>query len=250
MSINRKKLKQTFKNLLSILLGIAIVYGIGTFFPNPYTKYKLRLQAENYYTNWANDLGLQEPAFEYNNDIQFVQSVRKCIDWVNFETPVFERVPIEMIVAQAALESGWGTSRFAKEGNNLFGIRTYDKDVPHMLLEGKTKWKGWGVRVFSTKCQSVKFFVELLNKHHAYEEFRDTRRNMILWDQPLDPKKLIKTLTSYSTTNDYSERVIYIIDSIRTQEEKVGEIKIKVKQDSHVKETVKIMPKEKPKELK
>jgi len=250
VSINKKKIKQAFNKFLLILLSILIVYGTGTFFPNPYIKYKLRLQAENFYTNWANNLGLNEPSFEYNNDIQFVTAVRKCVDWVNFETPRFERVPIEMIVAQAALESGWGTSRFAKEGNNLFGIRTYDKDVPHMLLEGRTKWKGWGVRVFPTKCQSVKFFVELLNKHHAYEEFRDTRRNMILWDQPLDPKKLIKTLTSYSTTNDYSDRVIYIIDSIRTQEEKVGEIKIKVKQDSHVKETVKIIPKEKPEDLK
>jgi uncharacterized FlgJ-related protein len=97
------------------------------FYPNPYIKYKLRLQSENFYTNWANNLGLQEPAFNYNNDIQFVQAVRKCVDWVNFETPRYERVPIEMIVAQAALESGWGTSRFALEGNNLFGIRTYDK---------------------------------------------------------------------------------------------------------------------------
>src|SRR5210317_1723537 len=225
-------------------------YVTGTFFHNPITKHYIKKDIETYYTNWANDLGLQEPAFEYQNDVQFVEAVRKCVDWVNFETPRFERVPTEMIVAMAALESGWGTSRFAIEGNNLFGIRTYDKDVPHMLLEGRTKWKGWGVRVFPTKCQSVKFFVELLNKHHAYEEFRDTRRNMILWDQPLDPKKLIKTLTSYSTTNDYSERVIYIIDSIRTQEEKLGEIKIKVKQDSHVKETVKIIPKEKPEDLK
>ena len=250
MSINKKKIKQAFNKFLLILLSILVVYGTGTFFPNPYVKYKLRLQSENFYTKWANDLGLNEPSFEYNNDIQFVSAVRKCVDWVNFETPRYERVPIEMIVGQAALESGWGTSRFAKEGNNLFGIRTYDKDVPHMLLEGRTKWKGWGVRVFPTKCQSVKFFVELLNKHHAYKEFRDTRRNMILWDQPLDPKKLIKTLTSYSTTDDYSDRVIYIIDSIRTQEKQASEIEIIVKEDSHVKESNEVIPKEKPKDLK
>src|SRR5210317_1183821 len=246
----KKDFKSKMKTKLSVVTILFLVFLIGTIIPNPYTKHLIKKDIESYYTNWANQLGLQEPSFNYNNDVQFVQAVRKCVDWVNFETPRTERVPMEMIVAQAALESGWGTSRFAKEGNNLFGIRTYDKDVPHMLLEGRTKWKGWGVRVFTTKCESVKFFVELLNKHHAYEEFRDTRRNMILWDQPLDPKKLIKTLTSYSTTNDYSDRVIYIIDSIRTQEEKVGEIKIKVKQDSHVKETVKIIPKEKPEDLK
>jgi hypothetical protein len=231
----RFEINSIFKKVISYVTIGFILISIGSFFPNPYIKYKLRLKAENFYTNWANDLGLQEPSFEYNNDIQFVKAVRKCVDWVNFETPRYERVPIEMIVAQAALESGWGTSRFALEGNNLFGIRTFDQKVPHMLLEGKTKWKGWGVRVFPTKCQGVKFFVELLNNHNAYKEFREVRRKMILWDQPLDPKKLILTLDNYSTTDDYADRVIFIIDKIRKQEQQSGEIQIEVKKDSHVK---------------
>ena len=245
MSIMQKRFKlitPLIKKFISYFTVGLIIFSIGTFLPNPYIKYKLRLQSENFYTNWANNLGLQEPTFNYNNDIQFVQAVRKCVDWVNFETPRYERVPIEMIVAQAALESGWGTSRFAIEGNNLFGIRTYDKNVPHMLLEGRTKWKGWGVRIFATKCKGVKFFVELLNNHSAYQEFRDKRRSMILWDQQLDPKVLIKTLGNYSTTDDYAERVIYIIDKIREQEKKSGEIEIETKTDSHV-------PLNKPKEL-
>ena len=50
--------------------------------------------------------------------------MHKCIDYINFTTPRMNRVPYEMIVGQAALETGWGTSRFATEGNNLFGIRT------------------------------------------------------------------------------------------------------------------------------
>jgi len=219
-------------------------YITGTFFPNPYTKYHIEKKIETRYTNWANDLGLHEPAFEYQNDVQFVEAVRKCVDWVNFETPRFERVPTEMIVAMAALESGWGTSRFAVEGNNLFGIRTYDKEVPHMLLEGRTKWKGWGVRKFKTKCQGVKFFVELLNNHYAYEDFRKLRDRKVAFNQTLDPIELVDTLKAYSTTVDYSERVLYIIKSIRDREEKIADIEIKVKEDSHVK------PKEKPKELK
>ena len=219
-------------------------YIVGTFFPNPYTKYHIEKKIETRYTNWANDLGLHEPAFEYQNDVQFVEAVKKCVDWVNFETPRFERVPTEMIVAMAALESGWGTSRFAVEGNNLFGIRTYDKEVPHMLLEGRTKWKGWGVRKFKTKCQGVKFFVELLNNHYAYEDFRKLRDRKVAFNQTLDPIELVDTLKAYSTTVDYSERVLYIIKSIRDREEKIANIEIKVKEDSHVK------PKEKPKELK
>jgi len=237
MNIMLKKIKSlsTFKIVISVLLFHIILFSVGTFFPNPITKHYLKKDIEKYYTEWANNLGLQEPDFEYTNDMQFVQAVRKCVDWVNFETPRFERVPIEMIVSQAVLESGWGTSRFAIEGNNLFGIRTYDKTVPHMLLEGRTKWRGWGVRVFSTKCQGVKYFVELLNNHPAYEEFRETRNKMLILNKPLDSKVLVKTLKAYSTTPNYAERVNYIIDSIREQEELSSELPIKTKEDSKVK---------------
>jgi uncharacterized FlgJ-related protein len=234
------------KIFLSVITISFVLFLTGTFFPNPYTKHLIKRDIETYYTNWANNLGLQEPAFDYNNDVQFVQAVRKCVDWVNFETPRFERVPTEMIVAQAALESGWGTSRFAVEGNNLFGIRTYDKDVPHMLLEGRTKWKGWGVRVFPTKCQGVEFFVKLLNNHPAYVEFRDVRTRMLVLGQELDAKVLIKTLKAYSTTKDYAERVNWIVDTIREQEQKVAEVEIEIKPDS---KTNAVVPKEKPKQL-
>ena len=240
-----KKQKNRILKIISLWMVLLLsAYVTGTFFPNPITKHYIKKDIETYYTNWANSLGLQEPAFEYKNDVQFVEAVKKCVDWVNFETPRFERVPTEMIVAMAALESGWGTSRFAIEGNNLFGIRTYDKEVPHMLLEGRTKWKGWGVRVFNTKCQGVKFFVELLNNHHAYEDFRKLRNRMIAFNLELDPIQLVDTLKAYSTTVDYSKRVLYIVKSIREREEKIEDIEIKVKEDSHVK------PKEKPKDLK
>ena len=243
-----KHTKDCIKRLLAKIITLVLVFGVGTFFVNPIKLHFVKKEIEAQYTKWANDLGLQEPTFNYNNDVQFVQAVRKCVDWVNFETPRFERVPMEMIVAQAALESGWGTSRFAREANNLFGIRTYDKDIPHMLIEGAKKWPGWGVRIFPTKCQGVQYFVNLLNTHPAYEEFRDKRYNMLILGKELDAKVLIKTLKLYSTTPDYAERVNYIVDSIRDQEEKAGEIKIKTKEDA--KEVVNIIPEKKPSDLK
>ena len=238
-----QKIKEFLKKVLFFFVILLFAFITGTFFPNFYSKHQIKLKVESDYTNWANNLGLNEPAFEYTNDKQFVDAVRKCADWVNFETPRYERVPVEMIIAQAALESGWGTSRFAIEGNNLFGIRTFDKEVPHMLLEGRKRWPGWGVRIFPTKCQGVKFFVDLLNNHSAYEEFRSVRKRMLIWNEELDPKKLVRTLHNYSTTDDYAERVIYIIDRIRKQEQQSGEIKIEVKEDSHV------VPEKKPKDL-
>ena len=123
-----------------------------------------------------------------------------------------------MIVAQAALETGWGTSRFAVEGNNLFGIRTWNKSTPHMIPVGIKKWPGWGVRIFASKCDSVKEYVRLLNEHPAYEEFRKSRTVMLTNNSPLDPIVLIKTLDKFSTTADYDKRVIRIIKKIRDLE--------------------------------
>ena len=244
----RKFKMSKVKLVIAVVLFHVFIFGAGTFFPNPIKLHFVKKEIEAQYTQWANDLGLQEPAFNYNNDVQFVQAVRKCVDWINFEIPRFDRVPMEMIVAQAALESGWGTSRFAKEGNNLFGIRTYDDKIPHMLIAGAKKWPGWGVRIFPTKCQGVQYFVNLLNTHPAYEEFRDKRYRMLVIGQELDAKVLIKTLKLYSTTPDYAERVNYIVDSIREQEEQVGEVKIKTKEDA--KEKVDILPEKKPSDLK
>ena len=46
------------------------------------------------------DLDLREPEFTYNNDIQFVRALHKCIDYINFTTPRMDRVPFEMIIGQ------------------------------------------------------------------------------------------------------------------------------------------------------
>ena len=161
------------------------------------------------------DLDLREPEFTYSNDIQFVRALHKCIDYINFTTPRMDRVPFEMIIGQAALETGWGTSRFATEGNNLFGIRTWSKDIPHMVPHGVKGWQGWGVRIFATKCDSVAEYVRLLNEHPAYADFRKLRENMLVNNFPLDPIALIKTLDKFSTTADYDKRVIRIINKVR-----------------------------------
>ena len=164
-------------------------------------------------------MDLQEPEFTYNNDIQFVRAMHKCINYINFTLPKDKRVPYEMIIGQAALESGWGMSRFAKEANNLFGIRTWSKDTPHLLPHGIDKWPGWGVRAFASKCDSVKEYVRLLNNHNAYEDFRVLRQKMLDKNLQLDSIQLIKTLDKFSTTKDYDKRVIRMIKKIRKLEE-------------------------------
>ena len=200
-----------------------LVFSWGTFYPNKWTKQKVNAELEHFYLEKIKDLDLREPEFVYNDDIQFVRAMHKCIDYINFTTPRMDRVPYEMIVAQAALETGWGTSRFAVEGNNLFGIRTWTESTPHLLPQGIEKWPGWGVRAFASKCDSVKEYVRLLNEHNAYKEFRVLRQKMLDKNQQLDSFQLIKTLDKFSTTPDYDKRVIRMINKIRKLEEKNNE---------------------------
>ena len=129
-------------------------------------------------------------------------------------------IPISMIIAQASLESGWGSSRFAVEGNNLFGIRTWTESTPHLLIKGIDKWPGWGVKVFASKCDSVKEYVRLLNEHPAYEDFRKARTNFHVKNLEPDPLILIQNIDKFSTTADYDKRVKRIIVKVRKLEEK------------------------------
>ena len=192
---------------------ILAAYGYGTFKPNQYAEQKIFKIAENDYLIKVKKMELTEPSMEYTNNVQFVRAMHKCIDYINFTLPHSKRVPFEMIIGQAALESGWGSSRFAKKAKNLFGIRVFGKESAHLLPEGITEWPGWGVRVFPSKCASVVEYVRLLNEHQAYKEFRALR------EKTRDPIKLIKKLDNFSTTPDYDKRVIRIIEKIRKLED-------------------------------
>ena len=182
------------KRIIWSILVLAIVYGVGTFYPNPIAKKWANEEIRQEHTKWAQNLGLVSKEMRYKNKKEFIKELGYCVDYINFTTPVDKRVPIEMLVGQAVLESGWGTSRFAKEANNLFGIR-----------------------VFKTKCDSVKEYIRLLNEHPAYEDFRTMRAKMLATNKPLDSKKLIKTLKAFSTTEDYALRVINMMSKIEKE---------------------------------
>ena len=203
---------------ICIILGIA--FGYGTFYPNKIAIKKVNSELEQFYITKIDDLELREPEFVYHNDVQFVRALHKCIDYINLSLTYDKRVPYEMIIAQAALESGWGNSRFANEGNNLFGIRTWNKDTEHMIPLGVKKWPGWGVRVFATKCESVKEYVRILNNHPAYKKFREKRKEMLDNRGEMDSLILIRFIDKFSTTSDYDKRVALIIKKIRKLEDK------------------------------
>ena len=208
------------KVLFAIMALMIVSYIYGTYKPNENAKAKVNLELDIFYMNQIKAMDLQEPEFTYSNDIQFVRAMHKCINFINFTLPKDKRVPYEMIIGQAALESAWGQSRFATEGNNLFGIRTFNKETKHLLPQGVTMWPGWGVKVFASKCDSVNYYIELLNNHAAYKDFRELRASMLSKNEQLDALKLIKKLDKFSTTKDYDKRVARMIFKIRKLEEK------------------------------
>ena len=208
------------KVLFAVMALMLASYIYGTYKPNETAKAKVNEELDIFYMNEIKSMDLQEPEFTYNNDIQFVRAMHKCINFINFTLPKDQRVPYEMIIGQAALESAWGQSRFAKEANNLFGIRTWNKDTPHLLPQGVEKWPGWGVKAFASKCDSVQYYIDLLNNHNAYKEFRELRQRMLDNNEMLDALQLIKKLDKFSTTKDYDARVARMIFKIRKLEEK------------------------------
>ena len=208
------------KVLFAVMALMLASYIYGTYKPNETAKAKVNEELDIFYMNEIKAMDLQEPEFTYTNDIQFVRAMHKCINFINFTLPKDQRVPYEMIIGQAALESAWGQSRFAKEANNLFGIRTWNKDTPHLLPQGVEKWPGWGVKAFASKCDSVQYYIDLLNNHNAYKEFRELRQRMLDNNEMLDALQLIKKLDKFSTTKDYDARVARMIFKIRKLEEK------------------------------
>lgn len=106
-------------------------------------------------------------------------------------------VPVEMALVQAANESAWGQSRFAKEGKNYFGQWCYSQGcgmVPSQRSAGST----YEVRRFNSPAESVQAYIRNINRSRAYREFRQIRASLRQQKQALDAEKLAMGLKSYS----------------------------------------------------
>ena len=150
------------------------------------------------------------PDFERANNQTFINSVGACVYYIYNTTTDVTPVIYEVLLAQAALESGWGNSRFSLEGKNLFGIRTYDLREPHMLPSNNPK--KWGVRVYMHECDSVQHYMDILNNGSAYEKYRELRDNGIE-----DSLLYVETLGAYAADKKYFPKLKSIIKKLRTE---------------------------------
>jgi uncharacterized FlgJ-related protein len=151
-----------------------------------------------------------KPDFERANNQTFINSVGACVNYIYNTTTDVTPVIYEVLLAQAALESGWGNSRFALEGKNLFGIRTYDLREPHMLPSNNPK--KWGVKVYMHECDSVQHYIDILNNGSAYEKYRELRDKGVE-----DSLKYVETLGAYASDKNYFPKVKSIIKKLRTE---------------------------------
>ena len=195
---------------IAVAFVIAGAWVAGTFHPNDYTVQKIEDEIHRKEMKIVEELGLKEPEFEFQDKISFINATSKCISYLNWTTDRDKRVPTSIIIAMAGIESAWGKSRFATEGNALFGVRTWDlENTPHMKALGNPD-ASWGVKKYKTKCQSVKDMIRILNTHPAYEKFREYRSEQ-LEDGEWNYGELLSGMTAWSTNPDYQKIILATI---------------------------------------
>jgi Bax protein len=106
-------------------------------------------------------------------------------------------VPISLAVSQAAIESGWGTSRYAREGNAVFGQYTYKQDLGIIPKERPVE-ENFLVRKFQTISDSTASYIKNLNTHDAYKDFRENRKKIRMNGENFLGLTLVKHLINYS----------------------------------------------------
>jgi len=101
-----------------------------------------------------------------------------------------ETHPVSIVLAQAAIESAWGESRFFKKGNNIFGMWSYNRNEPRIRAKGKRNGKAVYVRKYATLSDAIDHYFEVIGRG-AYKNFRKQR------DITKDPLQLVQYLVNY-----------------------------------------------------
>jgi Bax protein len=115
-------------------------------------------------------------------------------------------VPNSIVLAQAAVESGWGQSRFFKEGNNIFGMWSYNRNEPRIRAGLKRESGPIHVRAYDDISQSIADYFKTLGSAHAYRELRTALQ------ESNDPFTLLPHLKYYSERrHEYTEQLRKII---------------------------------------
>ena len=111
-----------------------------------------------------------------------------------------DEIPVSLAIAQAAKETGWGTSRFAQEGNALFGQWTWSGEG--LKPKDSDRNEGHKVMKFNVLQASVRAYQRNLNTHSSYKSLRKTRADLRDKGKPLDSLVLVNYLNEYAETGE------------------------------------------------
>ena len=203
---------KTFKTVLYTLMSVFVIataFGLWYAYADS-KKEQVEIETQEIVDTLEKIVSVTKPDFERENNQTFINSVGACVNYIYNTTTDIYPVNLEILLAQAALESGWGNSRFALEGKNLFGVRTYDLREPHMLPSNNPK--KWGVRVYMHECDSVQHYIDIINNGNAYEKYRELRDNDVS-----DSLKYVETLGAYAADKNYFPKIKSIIKKLRTE---------------------------------
>jgi len=129
-----------------------------------------------------------------------------------------DTIPPAMLLAQAANESGWGTSRFAQRANNLFGEWTFTPGQG-LVPENRPEGESYEVRRFTTLYQSIQSYARNINTHWAYLSLRQRRERLRAEGKKITGQSLASELDLYSTRrDDYSRDIIGLIRTNRLEQ--------------------------------
>jgi len=123
-----------------------------------------------------------------------------------------DTIPVALALAQAAVESGWGTSRFAQQGNALFGQWAWTESAGMRPLAASNERAV--VRSFGSLLESVRAYMHNLNTHQNYKRFRDARYRLKPQTEAVKASRLATYLDSYAEIGQaYVKKLLAVMSS-------------------------------------
>mgnify|MGYP005993469401 FL=1 len=211
------------KLILSLCLVSSIQsQSLGKGFPNEYYEISDINEAKNYFFNHMYEIVAKENN-KIKNERRFVKEILSSnILNIDFDSPSFLKlleikqkykikhiytlqeylkkvdiVPPSLAIAQAAVESAWGKSRFVKEASNIFGHWTYNPEIG-LIPRKRSLGASHFIRIFQNIKESTSAYMLNLNRNFAYRSFQDRRYEQRKENQEPDGLTLSQTMLNYS----------------------------------------------------
>ena len=175
----------------------------------------IRQRLNNYLDKYRQSLLLEKSEQLDINELALLYKISKKLEGVNQVEALLKRVdiiPTGLVLVQAANESAWGTSRFAKIGLNFFGIWCFQKGCG-MVPSGRDNGLKHEVAAFTSVEQAVNRYLHNLNTNNAYKVLRLIRAQLRQQNLPISAQMLATGLLPYSERG--SDYILEISNMIR-----------------------------------